>query len=448
MKAYAIIVDEVILLDFIINIDYTAVLYKAIGRRIKIYREHNFKNLQEFSDKSAIAVPTLSLIINGKAVPEKNKYYLTYTQIETLADHLGISKEELILGNDNERERFIKLIICAFLMYGAETNPFIYFDKDKPLELFQWALTQDNAKDFRPLLQVAIDNLEKNPNIDWGEKIQGINKIETPSHITSITVMTKEFTISELYNQIIDFFQEEYPFFFNAQNKEDYDLLTKNRIDTIHFLEKEFKTDNPKQNSKKRRQKTEYEKIVEIENFKKEISYLITSQIINDYEIAKIFISRLSKYSHKDKKKTVEIIVNFFNHQGYFGDFISDFGENGFHLFAKAFEKYWLDEKNFYINLFKGLFDSIKIENYGLKIFTNDYLNNRIVRGFTALKAIDHSTLENSKNFIIRTYINVELYKIYQNITKQHDISKPIIQNYWSEMESLLDRYLKILSNR
>lgn len=101
-------------------LDFTTLLYKNIGMRIKELRNKNhlLQTAIYYIDTSI-----LSKIENGKAIKSKNPYFLNSSQIKVLCDTFQITPSELIWGNEAEKKDFIKMIVIAILL-NDEANAF------------------------------------------------------------------------------------------------------------------------------------------------------------------------------------------------------------------------------------------------------------------------------------------------------------------------------------
>ena len=384
--------------------NFTGVYYKEISKRLIKYMEENQYTLQRLSEEIKIDYFDLSRIKNTIIIEKKNKYFLSPGKIEILCSQMGISADELIWGGADERERFIKIILCAVLMNGAEKSPFVYFDEEKPLEnryeLFQWAYTQRSAEHLWPFLSAAMAFIEAKPDCCMDDSL-------IFSYGQAPDAPIKECTFSDLYYEVQNFFKTEYPFFYNKENKTAYDnLISDNKTDP------------------------------DLD----ELAFLILEQIMNDYAFTKSFITRLTNdmrnynYIHhhpnssffsnirKDDIKPVKNRVEqFISRKGKYGDLITDYVQYDFHLFVKAFEKFWEEYKDIYMDYFeKNLFNKSNIETNGLKKLTNSHIMQII--NSDSLKEIIHdknilAEYTQPPKIIIKNYIRNQLQFVCINIS-------------------------------
>ncbi len=117
-------------------LNFTGLLYGSIGSRVKAMRKSRKESQERFcyhTLQNQINISALSRIENGINDKHKNPYLLSATQIEILCEYEKIKPSELIWGDGNEKESFIKMLILAILMNSDKINPF----ENKELE--EWA---------------------------------------------------------------------------------------------------------------------------------------------------------------------------------------------------------------------------------------------------------------------------------------------------------------------
>lgn len=109
------------------DMEYTNLFYKLIALRIKDYRKwYKIKQKDIEIDNS-----TLSKIENAKVIPKKNPYFLSGGHIVQLIEKIPVSPTELVWGQQDDKEFFLKLITLAILLndkvedkHGKDYSPF------------------------------------------------------------------------------------------------------------------------------------------------------------------------------------------------------------------------------------------------------------------------------------------------------------------------------------
>ena len=449
--------------------NFTEVIYKAITNRIKEFMVEYGVNLTELSEETEIPYTSLSKIRNMRIHPRRNPYLLSVEQINSLVRGMNtlmdkamnknkvmdkkISRVGLVWGNEAERERFIKITLVAILMNGSKTDPFIHFDEENPKkncrDLLEWAYDQNNIKntDLSRVLYNALE-ITRKPDFNMDDVIPEssvvtnakkhefyknallIFKIKAKYMRNQIKYKLKSIayekckiekikrksTLLELYNKIQDFYKKEFPFFFNSKNKEDYDtLISDNLVD--HDID--------------------------------ELSFLILTQIMDDYSFSQFFALQLSKkigweLCYRENIERIEngpqkikhtimetfpdlkyypdneenthyskTLEDFLLQRGKYGDMITDFGKWNFYLFVNAFENFWKNKREKYMSYFeKNLFDEAIIEKSGLKQFTNtklmEIINSKILKeNIRNINILEEYT--NPKSIIIKNNLQTML---------------------------------------
>lgn len=158
-------------------IEYTKLLHTLIGLRIRNYRKtHKMKQTEIDIDNS-----TLSKIEHGIIVENKNRDFINKRQIGKLLEVFEqTTATELIWGNEQDKELFLKLIIIAILL-NEET-------KDK------------RGNDFSPFYCISFEEWVRK---EWNYMPQKIEQILNNSEEAI----------------------EKYGFFINETNYKFYDLL-------------------------------------------------------------------------------------------------------------------------------------------------------------------------------------------------------------------------------
>lgn len=114
-------------------IAYTELMYKLIGKRVSKKKVEKFtdesgkqmsldKICDAASDKGILNLDAaiLSRIQKGKAETQKNPYLLTNKTLKSLLKLFDIEEYELVWGNEDEQELFIKMLLLAILCNGTE----------------------------------------------------------------------------------------------------------------------------------------------------------------------------------------------------------------------------------------------------------------------------------------------------------------------------------------
>lgn len=156
-------------------LNFTGLLYGSIGSRVKTIRKNRKESQERFcyhTLQNQINISALSRIENGKNDKHKNPYLLSATQIEILCEYEKIKPSELIWGNDDEKEDFIKMLILAILMNSDKINPF----ENKELE--EWAVfeTKINPNWENGIVnELPNDRIMQHLNGTYGYFINGVN---------------------------------------------------------------------------------------------------------------------------------------------------------------------------------------------------------------------------------------------------------------------------------
>lgn len=159
----------------------------------------------------------------------------------------------------------------------------------------------------------------------------------------------KPLSIYELELAIRFHFSKCYVFFYNQKNVKLYELLN-----------------------------VEYDEKLEC------LSNIILNQIMYDYEFATKCIMRITAYMHNESMmKQVDLyeqLKNFLLYRGVYSEIALDLKEKEYHLFIRAFNKYWDRQGIDYINFFKEkVFDNKELKKSGLKNFQDNYFDEIII---------------------------------------------------------------------
>lgn len=116
--------------------DFTAVLYKLIGRRIHTQRTNaKIKQLDLIPNNRSM----VSILEHGMVNPKKNpSYFLSSCYINEICSYpaMKLTPGKLVWGSDNEKKDLIKLWTVSLLLNGT-TNPFVNNTIDNWIEN-QW----------------------------------------------------------------------------------------------------------------------------------------------------------------------------------------------------------------------------------------------------------------------------------------------------------------------
>lgn len=381
--------------------NYTNMIYKSIGNRVKHYRARatvidvNKKVIPATLDNIDMDNAVLSRIQNGIALKRKNPYLFNMCQAEQLCNLFNIDKKVLIWGTVEERENMVKLLLLAILMNGATLNgctynPFCYYESN--LELFRWAKKQ---KIFR-------NNLD---NYLEGAKNLYENNLVTSDNDEINVENFPIITIKELRERVESACRLHFGFFYSKDNFDAYELL------------------NPK-----------YDKCLV------NLSDELFKQLLHNYEFTKSFIEHSTNLiSFQDFKnissisevKHVPILINAENlllHPSKFILVALDYKEYDFCNFVCAFNKLWDENKDIYMNYFNSeIFNNLKLNESGLKAFQNKDIDS-IIKSDTFLNLCN-------KTSIMEEYTNPQaiLAKNYFIFSVQ----KTIEQNYIDKKQSI-----------
>jgi len=388
-----------------IIMNYTKMLYKYIGTRIKnlrketTIRDYNNNPVKATLDNIEIDNAMLSRIQNGIASKRKNPYLINVTQMKILAELFNLSIEDLIWGDYKERESFIKVTLLAIMINGKEykkgsiINPFIYFDSSN--ELYQWVLTQS----FFPetVLPSCRFYLTNNNKIEWN-RVKGI----IPQDALRI--------------KIEKILSEKYPFFSNKEYYELYDLIASDHDDELsHCADILIKM------------------LLRDFSFTKSFTRKATNKILNesDENLANIFCFEPVEI----KTNTEQLLL----HPSTFILEAMDYKQYDYCLFMDAFEKLWKIHKTRFMNFFNNnIFKKPILLEKGLKAFQN--------KDFDVLyKSQDFDDLL-SFTSVYDNYINAEslLANNYFTLSVQFALQEKAIQSFPDYNSKLL----KLLSSQ
>lgn len=423
-------------------LQYTKLLYRNIGRRIK--RLRNAKNLYQdgllkhisYENKSV-----LSSIENGKAGKD-NPYLMSKSFMSGILKEFKISVKDLIWGTREEQETFVKTLLLALIMNGDEDdkysgNPFFYSEDYD--ELFHWAKKQKNADSALEQFVIAAVNLiEQDIDISKGtvytltrildsdanEKLLSLeaeikkatdeySQNKSEENLLKMNKLLQQYTNLEqqlredgrleggedslkgkkIQKQILDYFKKENGFFFDSDNKEDYDLLTKN-ADGTRIYEKDYEC----------------------------ISNLLLKGILNSstaYTFS--FIHRFCNLTRWEAIDNEALIIHraseYIKDKGQYGLLALDFQERDYHLFIKTFNRFWDRKKEIFLDYFdENLFNMEISENTGLKIINDDLFHKLL----TAQELTDLIRKSNVTDMLYEE--EAVISSIYQLITLQQYI--------------------------
>lgn len=376
--------------------NYTKMLYKSIGNRIKLKRSSTtvtvenkivpatLDNLRDMDNAS------LSRIQNGIALKRKNPYLMNYYQAEYLCEKLGIKMNELIWGKTEEQENFVKIILLAIMINGASYhdkifNPFCYFESTE--ELFEWAYKQSIIPGN--LKQCILYALEVH-------KV-GIAKDDYEIQIDDNSTIT----LKELKIQIEEICHSKYGFYYSKQNYDFFELL-----------------------------KSEHDESLEA------LSDILFNQLMHDYKFSSSFTERVSnRIFNQDYDITprifdleqVPILDNadsLLLHPSRFILEAIDYRNEYYASFIYAFNSLWQRSKNAYMDYFnKSIFQNPIINKISLKAFQDKDFD-RIIKSDTFYDLCNITS-------VIDEYINPEsiLSKNYFRLMIQATIQKNAIVN-------------------
>lgn len=308
--------------------NFTAIIYSAIGNRIKEIIRSEKCTMDEFARKHNLDRTTLSHIINGRAVKARNPYFINEIQIGDMLNITPGNSEkarELVWGNDTERQELVKLMVLAVLMYVQ--NPF--YGGENP----------DSVPDDEVLLE------------EW------LN-----ARITQGYADTHE--LEEMKHHIADT-KEKYGYFFSSKRHRAYDVMTGTVNLSYKEAEKQFKIINElyeKLSSSKEageeieRLEKKYSPPAHSYSSYDEISNLILKQTLQYYNLAHLCYDKILNADYDKSETNLE---NFLLNKRSYNFCLPGTKDVHYLDFIQAFERFWKRVQPDYMSFFnKNLFYS------------------------------------------------------------------------------------------
>lgn len=383
-----------------VYLDFTAVLYPQIAKRVKNARKKLGCPLDKFViDKTSeypwIDIHILSNIENGKAEKRRNPYLLSRAQISEISSKLGMTKEELVWGSSEEEERFARLIIVTVLCNSSDINPFCYYDSYKVL--FDWAYNQVGLpEELNMYLACAIEY----PYMT-GEEICDTTEI-TPAGHPAVTA-------EDLKKKVNEFFENKYGFFYNKENYDAYEILKKGYSEDL-----------------------------------KKLSDNLFMLVLHDCKLAEKYAGHVVLGVHNNYFESdtfIEEIEKCYNNPSRYIGLAMDGKKMDYCYFVSAFDKFWERKGKDFMQFFdKHFFKNDKVEE-GLRYFRNeDFMaviksdeflriceEIRIIEEFAEQEAImSHNIYRSFFLYAVQKYTD---YQKIKNEKEKHDKSHYTLDN-------------------
>ena len=323
-------------------LNYNNMYRSLICERLNKYKTDRDLPVWKMARDSIIGGSTLEHLMRYDA----KRSILSAPTIEALCSYTKWSANELIWGNDNEQETFIKILLLALLLNGSNTNPFRPFRSEaeseqkkrvhkkereeyqirKAKNLFKWARQQKGLNDELRGWAIIGERLAEDPSAM--PIPEGVDKIEF--------ILSKEKEIANAMKSLDTFF-------FSDQNYETYERL-----------------------------RGSYDPQLD------RVSHLILRQMLHDFDFTSEFIDRLKCYnmgmSYREADKHINYIKDFVNMKGSVGDIILDYKGPSYYLFINSFNKLWEKRKIKYIEYFnEKFFWGEKMVEKGISQFNDAY---------------------------------------------------------------------------
>lgn len=174
--------------------DYTNLLYKLIGKRIRKFRKE--KKIAQI-DFSPLDRSTLSYIENGKTTV-RNPYFMNAGHISDVLERLqvcdiNLTATELVWGATSEKIYYLKMIVLALLFNGSGKNPF----QLAPVRFSDETMAQE------PSLKETVDFFTSSSNYELFELL----KIDFDKSYTQISnlILKQLLMYEELFQYFDDF---------------------------------------------------------------------------------------------------------------------------------------------------------------------------------------------------------------------------------------------------
>lgn len=325
--------------------NYTGLYYKLFGDRLRSL--HGDLTSIRLSEELQVRPNVISNILNNKIYPSKNPYLISRNHLISFSEYFNMDVFEFAWGNTEERELLVAIILLGILFNGIDTdgeptNPFYSYDETKPsLGFISWSLKQKVLPDLLRRYALTAETvlelvLSYNDSTTFSPSKMGDEKYEKPG-----------ITLKELHVKLIDFFENEYGFFFSNKNHDLFKLLVTKRDPQLENL-----------------------------------SNILVKQLLNDFNFTKSFPSRMFNWIKHTTKKIDSSVFdpnNLFMSLNSCGDSLIDFKEYEYVYFIKAFNKFWKKNKDAYLQFFNSnLFEDQKLLESGFKYFQNEAFDNLI----------------------------------------------------------------------
>lgn len=342
-------------------LNYRNYLFKNIGKRIKTARTALKRETQvEFSNSLQdyyihMDRYRLSSIEMGKA-DKNNPHLIARDSIKGIADYIGISTKELIFGNSEDRDSFVKHVLLAIIINGEKH----YKTKE--------------------IINPIIDTERININIEEFFRIAMLNiqDVEIQKEVTKAYTNNKQKYPKALISKCIKWYEENYEFFADSSQYQN-----------ISYLINEFNKD------------------LEIQ------SNLLINTLFSDQDFAFEFMSggfnlaRLTSNVEENFSKLIES-------KGQFGGLALDWKEFGYSKFVTAFNAMWARNKDCFVNYFEKNIFNVDIEEQGLRGQNNDFFHSLITD--SSFQNIIYKIL-NKERYTIKTMMG---HRVVQNFIESY----------------------------
>lgn len=311
----------------------------------------------------------LSKISNGKA-EKQNPNLLTFASAEEITQTYGIGYDYLVYGDDESKERIMKLVLLCILFNGLSfdnhtVNPFISFKTDD--EMLSWA--KFRIRSLPDDLATAI-SIHQKTNNNPNRKTRKDKRIRI-NEKTSISYQ-------KLIDQVKEQIDREYGFFFSSKNHEYFELLNDKKEHTFQKL-----------------------------------SDVLFMQLLHDWQFTRNYTgricNRLNNSDHDDSTDTFvdnqyipikDNLERLLIHPSEFLLTAIDYKNSEYYRFVHAFNSFYNRSKNYFELFFRNnIFLKIDEERL-LKDFTNDKI-------FEIITSDEFFELCNSAS-ILDEYTNIE----------------------------------------
>ncbi|MDO4634645.1 MAG: helix-turn-helix transcriptional regulator [Streptococcus sp.] len=285
----------------------------------------------KFSEKVSLDKFRLSNLENGKRNKKKNPYFLTEAYIEFYSDLLGVSNEEFLFGNLEEKKSLIKLILLNIFM-NADSQAY----RSDLTQVEQTPIFDIDIASDKEFFRLAFLNLPEEKYGDYHKKskMYFIN-LASGTDIKISDMKTYREKVAAVLKEIDSFFYSE-------------------------------------------RFASFYTSLMDGRSIFSEQSSILVRILLGNFDFAFDFLKRKSN-SETIRCKGVDLrqprveyfyIDNYLNSVGNFSASVTDWKEVSFALFINAFNEFL----ELYLASFVDFF-SKNFFNKSLKQLSNDYVN-------------------------------------------------------------------------